>query len=270
MQERDNRFYLHEVIDENGNLIFKTKETSAGIKTGVAANDGVTGAAEISDISIPETAENSNPQNEGRASVEVSADNENAKTEYKSVQSENGNAHSENDIAQMDENQLRRELRQREQAYNDAMAVNDPDFDYTGTMQRIQELEMRLGEIEGTTPQSAAAATSRSQTSLLPTLATNAPPAHLYMRRAPYTGEAGERIATATSLAMTEEEDKTGESDSHVADAPQNDIEREPVDFGEAKMHYGSPFGNTQSGISIKIDRISAVWYNFCTLERGK
>ncbi|MBQ3588636.1 MAG: hypothetical protein II977_08700, partial [Oscillospiraceae bacterium] len=38
----DNRFYLHEVLDENGNIIFTKKETGL-IKTGVTAQSGVTG-----------------------------------------------------------------------------------------------------------------------------------------------------------------------------------------------------------------------------------
>lgn len=53
----DNRFYLHEVVDENGNLIYKI-DAPAAIKTGVTAQDGVTGATEASNnTTIPQGAE---------------------------------------------------------------------------------------------------------------------------------------------------------------------------------------------------------------------
>ena len=45
----DNRFYLHEVLDENGNIIFTKKETGL-IKTGVTAQSGVTGEPASSNI----------------------------------------------------------------------------------------------------------------------------------------------------------------------------------------------------------------------------
>jgi len=53
LSDQNNRFYLHEVIDEDGNLIYKI-ETPADIKTGVTAQDGVTGAAEVSKDNIPQ------------------------------------------------------------------------------------------------------------------------------------------------------------------------------------------------------------------------
>ena len=43
----DNRFYLHEVIDEDGNLIYKIDAPEA-IKTGVTADNGITGTSETS------------------------------------------------------------------------------------------------------------------------------------------------------------------------------------------------------------------------------
>ena len=56
LSDQNNRFYLHEVIDEDGNLIYKI-ETPADIKTGVTAQDGVTGAAEVSTDTVPQSAQ---------------------------------------------------------------------------------------------------------------------------------------------------------------------------------------------------------------------
>ena len=46
LSDSNNRFYLHEVVDENGNLIYKMKTAPADIKTGVTAESGITGAGE--------------------------------------------------------------------------------------------------------------------------------------------------------------------------------------------------------------------------------
>ncbi len=45
--DTENRFYLHEVVDENGNLIYKI-DAPAAIQTGVTVQDGITGTAETS------------------------------------------------------------------------------------------------------------------------------------------------------------------------------------------------------------------------------
>lgn len=57
--DANHRFYLHEVVDENGSLIYKIDAPEA-IKTGVAAQDGITGTSEapIDNITIPQGAEN--------------------------------------------------------------------------------------------------------------------------------------------------------------------------------------------------------------------
>lgn len=44
--DAQNRLYLHEVIDADGNLIYKIENAPAAIKTGVTAQDGITGTAE--------------------------------------------------------------------------------------------------------------------------------------------------------------------------------------------------------------------------------
>ena len=66
LSDSNNRFYLHEVVDENGNLIYKMKTAPADIKTGVTAKSGITGAGEAvteataSNNSIAQNGENSN------------------------------------------------------------------------------------------------------------------------------------------------------------------------------------------------------------------
>lgn len=54
----DGRFYLHEVVDENGNIIFIKKEP-ADIKTPLVAEDGSTRLSTGSENSIPQSAKNS-------------------------------------------------------------------------------------------------------------------------------------------------------------------------------------------------------------------
>ena len=62
-QESKNRFYLHEVLDGDGNIIYlKDKEPSA-IKTGVTVQDGVTSdAGSLFDPTIPQMAQGVNIQ----------------------------------------------------------------------------------------------------------------------------------------------------------------------------------------------------------------
>ena len=57
-----NRFYLHEVIDGDGNRIYIKKESAPdNIKTGVTAQDGVTGGSgTLSNNSIPDSGQNVN------------------------------------------------------------------------------------------------------------------------------------------------------------------------------------------------------------------
>ncbi len=49
-KSNDNRLYLHEVIDGDGNLIYTKKEEPGAIKTGVTAQDGVTGWPNSSEV----------------------------------------------------------------------------------------------------------------------------------------------------------------------------------------------------------------------------
>lgn len=57
LKDADNRFYLHEVVDENGNILFMKKDAPGTIKTGVTAQNGITGSpgAPISDTNIPQS-----------------------------------------------------------------------------------------------------------------------------------------------------------------------------------------------------------------------
>lgn len=57
----DGRFYLHEVVDENGNIIFIKKEP-ADIKTPLVAEDGSTRLSTDSKNSIPQNNSNSNAE----------------------------------------------------------------------------------------------------------------------------------------------------------------------------------------------------------------
>ena len=54
MRGRDNRFYVHEAVDENGNLIYSAKKSPADIQTEVTAQGGIIGSAEDSDNSLAE------------------------------------------------------------------------------------------------------------------------------------------------------------------------------------------------------------------------
>jgi len=56
LQDQNNRFYLHEVLDEDGNLIYKI-DVPADIKTGVPVQDGVTGTAETSGDNVAQQGE---------------------------------------------------------------------------------------------------------------------------------------------------------------------------------------------------------------------
>jgi hypothetical protein len=54
---------LHEVVDENGNIIYIKKDTSGAIKNGVAIRDGITVTPEVSSVNtIPQAQENINSE----------------------------------------------------------------------------------------------------------------------------------------------------------------------------------------------------------------
>ena len=62
LKGNDNRFYLHEVVDDNGNLIYIREEPHETIKTVESAQDGVHGDSwSSSDITVPQAAQVVNP-----------------------------------------------------------------------------------------------------------------------------------------------------------------------------------------------------------------
>lgn len=87
MQGADNHFYLHEVIDENGNIIYKTEEAPVQVKTEFSSQGERIGNTEASEGNITQTTEESNPQNEGGESQSREAA-ENGKEEKGSEQAE--------------------------------------------------------------------------------------------------------------------------------------------------------------------------------------
>ena len=71
LQGESNHFYLHEVLDENGNRIYKIEEASAAFKTSYSSQSERTGAAEASKSIISNTEGKSKTENGGWASTEV-------------------------------------------------------------------------------------------------------------------------------------------------------------------------------------------------------
>lgn len=145
LKDSDSRFYLHEVIDQNGDLIYKIREAPAGIKTGVTVNDGVTGAAKASDNSIRSSSEESNPKNiSGDSQTVESAENETpgeaGAGEERAADLSQNEKTAENGTSKRTLEEIRREQREREQAYMDAANRRDLDYDYEGEMARIKEL----------------------------------------------------------------------------------------------------------------------------------
>ncbi len=74
LSDSNNRFYLHEVVDENGNLIYKTKNTSSASRPGSPqTKGGVTGAEEGFEASSPKSvdAAEAAPRATPEASLEI-------------------------------------------------------------------------------------------------------------------------------------------------------------------------------------------------------
>ncbi len=81
LSDSNNRFYLHEVVDENGNLIYKTKNTSSASRPGSPqTKGGVTGAEEGVDASTPKSvdAAEAAPRATPEASLEISETSDNS------------------------------------------------------------------------------------------------------------------------------------------------------------------------------------------------
>ena len=119
-----NKFYLDEVVDQDGNYINIKNEAPGNTKTGVTVQDGVTrGPKASSDAIVHSDTGNSQEKSSGKASVEVSGINNRTAAE------------------------LRREYERRMQEYQKATQRDDPNFPYIDEMKWMQAAERRLAEL---------------------------------------------------------------------------------------------------------------------------
>ena len=119
-----NKFYLDEVVDQDGNYINIKNEAPGNTKTGVTVQDGVTrGPKASSDAIIHSDAGDSQEKSSGKASVEVSGINNRTAAE------------------------LRREYERRMQEYQKATQRDDQSFPYIDEMKWMQAAERRLAEL---------------------------------------------------------------------------------------------------------------------------
>ena len=119
-----NKFYLDEVVDQDGNYINIKNEAPGNTKTGVTVHDGVTrGPKASSDAIVHSDTGNSQEKSSGKASVEVSGINNRTAAE------------------------LRREYERRMQEYQKATQRDDPNFPYIDEMKWMQAAERRLAEL---------------------------------------------------------------------------------------------------------------------------
>lgn len=119
-----NKFYLDEVVDQDGNYINIKNEATGNTKTGVTVQDGVTrGPKASSDAIVHSDTGNSQEKSSGKASVEVSGINNRTAAE------------------------LRREYERRMQEYQKATQRDDQNFPYIDEMKWMQAAERRLAEL---------------------------------------------------------------------------------------------------------------------------
>lgn len=119
-----NKFYLDEVVDQDGNYINIKNEAHGNTKTGVTVQDGVTrGPKASSDAIVHSDTGDSQEKSSGKASVEVSGINNRTAAE------------------------LRREYERRMQEYQKATQRDDPNFPYIDEMKWMQAAERRLAEL---------------------------------------------------------------------------------------------------------------------------
>ena len=213
-----NKFYLDEIVDLNGyRFNIENKKAPMDPKYGATKGNGATETSTaLSDNSIRSSSENSNPQNGGRASVEVpgeafsgysdnqlfehimeleveienteqlirQAEGRGAGQQYLNMLNrdlrdlneqvsaareafgnrEIGTAEDSSENARGNEtslDELRREYRERTEAYTRANEANDQDYDYEGEGRRIGEIE-RLMQAAEKKDSSAAAQNDRT------------------------------------------------------------------------------------------------------------
>lgn len=149
-----NKFYLDEVVDQDGNYINIKNEAPGNTKTGVTVQDGVTrGPKASSDAIVHSDTGNSQEKSSGKASVEVNPD-DTATQRLKERQFELiQNNHPKEDwdyqtwINNRTAAELRREYERRMQEYQKATQRDDQNFPYIDEMKWMQAAERRLAEL---------------------------------------------------------------------------------------------------------------------------
>lgn len=138
-----NKFYLDEVVDQDGNYINIKNEAPGNTKTGVTVQDGVTrGPKASSDAIIHSDAGDSQEKSSGKASVEV--ENRDSNNEKAAFDAETAKEFIRSYTS------LRRVVEERTKAYQNAIKANDPNYDYTTESKWISkaEQELRAGEAQ--------------------------------------------------------------------------------------------------------------------------
>ena len=138
-----NKFYLDEVVDQDGNYINIKNEAPGNTKTGVTVQDGVTrGPKASSDVIIHSDAGDSQEKSSGKASVEV--ENRDSNNEKAAFDAETAKEFIRSYTS------LRRVVEERTKAYQNAIKADDPNYDYTTESKWISkaEQELRAGEAQ--------------------------------------------------------------------------------------------------------------------------
>lgn len=138
-----NKFYLDEVVDQDGNYINIKNEAPGNTKTGVTVQDGVTrGPKASSDAIIHSDAGDSQEKSSGKASVEV--ENRDSNNEKAAFDAETAKEFIRPYTS------LRRVVEERTKAYQNAIKADDPNYDYTTESKWISkaEQELRAGEAQ--------------------------------------------------------------------------------------------------------------------------
>ncbi len=141
--QRTNKFYLDEVVDQDGNYINIKNEAPGNTKTGVTVQDGVTrGPKASSDAIIHSDAGDSQEKSSGKASVEV--ENRDSNNEKAAFDAETAKEFIRSYTS------LRRVVEERTKAYQNAIKADDPNYDYTTESKWISkaEQELRAGEAQ--------------------------------------------------------------------------------------------------------------------------
>lgn len=138
-----NKFYLDEVVDQDGNYINIKNEAPGNTKTGVTVQDGVTrGPKASSNAIIHSDAGDSQEKSSGKASVEV--ENRDSNNEKAAFDAETAKEFIRSYTS------LRRVVEERTKAYQNAIKADDPNYDYTTESKWISkaEQELRAGEAQ--------------------------------------------------------------------------------------------------------------------------